>query len=582
MATVRTLTGPYSRVNSNSRLAVHPPLGRTAVTGFSAFGSLTGPTNTSVGTRRLVQLYDPVFPLWYDYSQAELTNVMVGVTYSSEELGPLTALEEVSDLKSEYVAAVSVDSSKERIGLAGVLPFLYPGGSPPTEFNTHWPTMKDELLGDEPFYYFPATWDRVFTLWLDADAISVSPAPVGSFTIEIWLQPGRVEEFTFSSNVSNAGSSCVICLQDYATTTSPLAGTSYFMRMKSAQLSLPTTASTASTNIKLKVAMATTPQIVNPTASSCPLDGKGPTFQATITTATQVVSLFPVPFTLPYAHIDELPYSLNSVVLHSNHLTVQNMSAVVQKEGLLQGARMTLGDYYPFALSANASEVSRLDPTKKYFGALEHGVMGYVDPGSSFGRVRSPRNVALALNNKVFNTGNFYWTPFKGDCFNVYWLTDPQIATITNLGIRLSMEWEYQSTSCLVPTGVTVSTLSHVDSLVNQLTLRNPFRVGSSLPDGLSFGRERIMSNRQPYWRGPGPQPRIRSTRNSRNNRVPQQGKGGRPRPSARGTGRGRQGVYRQPSQPPPSSRRAAKLASGLDMFLATPAGKAIMSKKRN
>ncbi len=437
------------------RLPAHPPVGKTALTGYTATGSITGPSVAGLTTKRLLQFRDPVYPLWVDYETSAVPAVAFAATYQTDlvctagsPVNPYNAqIEDVYSLTTSNIAATS-----DGMGLAGVT-------SNWTGITGTWPMMLDDKLGSKPFLYVPPNFCLSTFTWF-ATTYAGGGNATGTMMLEFWVAPGETDTQTVVyTDVFGANPTC-----GKRQVLSTLVGN--WVRPVATSMSLAG-AGVLGAAANMYAALAITP--VTPGLAA--VAGIGPL----ITTAAGVggsYALLPVPEAMPQQHILYSLQSLDNVVMHSSHITLENMTKVLNKEGLINAGRVNMVAANPF-LSTDVV-LTGLDPAKRYFGAAEHGLVSYVDPTAEYGRPRSHRVYYNYKDNSV--TQSFLCMQLRqSDCFNYISITDSDVATVGTFGYRVSLAWEFLSTSSLFDLGVTTHKTQALDDAMNQLALRSPF-----------------------------------------------------------------------------------------------------------
>lgn len=456
---INELTGPFKRTADVQRLPAHPVLGKTAVTGYSGVANVVGPEISGLTTKRLLQFKDPIYPLWFEYNTSAIPAIGVAVNYQTDLIAPAgnpvnPYNAQIEDIYS--VATANVAATADALGVAGVT-------SNWTTLSQTWPMMLDEKLGGAPFVYVPSNFCLSVATWMSTTYAGGGSAS-GTMMLEFWTAPGESDTQVVSFNDQSATvpgaakrgvtSSAAVWVRPRATTL-VLAGAGTVgaaANIYSALYICPGTPGLAFTNT-----------------------GVAPTFTSSIN-AGSTYSLMPVPETMPQSHLTGATLSFDNLMMHSSHLQIENMTKVLNKEGVFDCAKLNMAVVNPW-ISSSANFTS-VDPAKRYTRAAEHGLTAYVDPTPEYDR---PRNHRIFYNYKDNALANplVVMQLRNSDCFNLILLTDSDVATAGTFIFRFSGAWEFLTTSTLYETTVVDLKrypLTLVDAAMNVLAMRCPFR----------------------------------------------------------------------------------------------------------
>lgn len=493
-----TLIGPYvPGRRANDRIPNFPPNGRTGLTGTVNTFTLTGPQASAINltTKRMIQTRDPVLPLFYDYINTNYTNAGVLVTYDTDtgwKSGlALDSTAEITDINMVTTAASTGTSALP--GITGTVQQPYSNMG-----SNYWPSMTDPQLTGNPFFWLPDNWSYTFLV----HNVAAANAILGFVTFEVWDGPGAVSAVISSFSTSSVyGAAGGAYYSD---------GNPAWVRMRAVNITSAGN-SAADTNVKASMYISAGAATVTFLSSSVTItSAQG----ATVGTG---VCMLPVPESLPAQTLATVPSMLTSVVMHSSNLQFENVTKVLNKEGTMQAARLRYADRArPFA--ASASTIAIVDPRKRYMGALEHGVRGYVEPGASVGTPRehlftylTTAGVRQILPTMVIRSEDIY---------NLYSITDSDVTTVSTFSVSLSQGWEYVSNSYLFETDVCRTTTPVLERAIVALQLRNPFtrleggrgqELAPRRPPQAPRQPRRPRKARPPPPKPPQPRPKMRS-----------------------------------------------------------------------
>lgn len=527
---VSELTGPYRKASDCIRLPTHPILGKTALTGYTGVASLSGPEFSTATTKRMLQFKDPIYPLWYEYAVNGLTAYGISYTYQTDLVAPAGNPVNPYNAQIKDIYAIStgnVTAAGDQLGTSGVVGNW-------TGLTNTWPMMIDDKLGGAPFIYVPSNFTLSLTAWM-ASTYAAGGSATGTMMLEFWVSPGETDTQTVTLNEGQAASPCAVRRAATA------ASTCNWVRPLATTLTLAG-AGTVGAGATMYAGLFICPGMPGLSFSTV---GNSPTFPANPNPATAYTWL-PIPEAMPQQHLTNAVLSLDNVMMHSSHVSLENMTKVLNKEGLVDAARLNIAVANPWI--ATTSSFTGVDPIKRYTRAAEHGVSAYIDPTAEYDHTRSHRMFYNFKDSAVVSSIVVMQLRLS-DCYNLITLTDADTTTVGTFLLRYSAGWEFITTSTLYETSVVdlrKTPLSLADSAMNMLATRCPFRAfeGERRQIQLNDGpRARPVRLRRPQ---PQPQqPRSKKVKpkqsdqkngqkQKQSNRAPQQqqGWGGRGRPA--------------------------------------------------
>lgn len=527
---INELTGPYRRAADTSRLPTHPILGKTALTGYSGVASLSGPEFSTGTTKRLLQFKDPVYPLWYEYAVNSMTAYGITLTYQTDVVAPAGNPVNPYNAQIQDIYTIStstIANSGDQLGALGVV------GNWTGIANT-WPMMVDDKLGGAPFIYVPSNFTLNLAAWI-ATAYVSGGTTTGTMMLEFWVSPGETDTQTLVLGENLAASPSA------ARKAALMASSSQWVRPISASLTLAG-AGTLSASASIYAGLFITPGTPNIAFST---GGNAPQFTAATNSST-AYALLPIPEAMPQQHLTNAILALDNVMMHSSHVSIENMTKILNKEGLISAARLNVAVANPWI--ATSSAFTGVDPVKRFTRAAEHGITAYVDPTAEYDHTRSHR---MFYNYKDNGTSSslVVMQIRLSDCFNLITITDSDTTTIGSFLLRYAAGWEFITTSTLYETSVVDlrrTPLSLADTAMNLLATRCPFRSyeGERQQSTLSYGNR---PRRSPQQRKPPNlrrKPKVKqqtkppvqsnkpATKPSNRAAPQQQGWGGRGRPA--------------------------------------------------
>lgn len=456
---IKELTGPYKRSADSIRLPTHPILGKTALTGYSGVATLNGPEVSGSTTKRLLQFKDPVYPLWYEYNITSVAALGIALTYQTDLVAPAGNPVNPYNAQIEDIYSIStsnVSAAADVVGVTGVAGNW-------TGLTGVWPLMIDEKLGGQPFVYVPSGFILSVAAWMST-TYAAGGSATGTMMLEFWTAPGETDTQTivFSDNLTASPG---------AVKRAAISAVATWLRPRATSLTLAG-AGTVGAGGNIYAGLFITPGMPSATLSTT---GLGPTFSAS-TNGSPQNTLLPVPEAMPQQHLANAALSLDNVLMHSSHVLIENMTKVLNKEGMIDAARLNLIVANPWIASSSA--FTGVDPVKRYTRAAEHGVQAYVDPTAEYDHVRSHRMFYNYKDNAVVSS-LVVMQIRQSDCYNLITITDADVTTVGTFLLRYAAGWEFITTSTLYDTSVVDlrrTPLSMADSAMNVLAVRCPFR----------------------------------------------------------------------------------------------------------
>lgn len=449
----RLLTGPY-RSSSLDRMGIYPPVGLTGLTG--SMNTFT--TSAATSTAKMLFIRDPALPVWADQTFVSMGTANWTVCYGTDGRVPYVPVAagyttpfEVTDATRFFQGnAVATTSSLAVSGTAT---------NPYSTLPADWaPLLYDAKLGGVPFVYVPSGFNASAIVWANAPYVGTSQG--GTVCLEFWFRPGVCDTIDLVTNGSAAngyGISANNFTNGYST--------GQWVRLRAGTMGFNGTYLTGPSEIFAAIIVCSNTPSINLLLST-PAVTVNP---ATLTTTT----LLPVADFVPNQHITGTPVMLRSTIPHSHNFTIENATKVMNKEGTLTAASVPMATQNPWQTSQ--SQFVGILPIKKYVGAAEHGLAGYVEPGAA---VSALRTHYLPYNKD--NSGNVEFTTTMyvsdGDVATVVFVSDPDALTSNSLLIRSSVAWEYVSTLVTLPTGVTKFLSTDVERAMRNLAAVCPFR----------------------------------------------------------------------------------------------------------
>lgn len=484
---ISELTGPYRKASDCIRLPTHPILGKTALTGYTGVASLSGPEFSTATTKRLLQFKDPVYPLWYEYAVNSLSSIAASYTYQTDLVAPAgnPVNPYNAQIKDIYaISAGNVNAAGDQLGSLGVV------GNWTGLANT-WPMMVDDKLGGAPFIYVPSNFNLSLATWM-ASTYAAGGSATGTMMLEFWVAPGETDTQTVQLTENQAAAPCAV------KRTALSVATCNWVRPLATTLTLAG-AGTVGAGATIYAGLHICPGVPSVSFSTT---GNAPTFTSATNSAT-AYSWLPIPEAMPLQHLTNAVLSLDNVMMHSSHLLLENMTKVLNKEGLIDCARLNLAVVNPWI--ATTSSFTGVDPIKRYTRAAEHGLSAHVDPTAEYDHTRSHRMFYNFKDNAV-STSIVVMQLRLSDCFNLITLTDADTTTVGTFLLRYSAGWEFLTTSTLYETSVVdlrKTPLALADTAMNMLATRCPFR---------AFEGERRQIPLSNYSRTrAAPQPRMKA-----------------------------------------------------------------------
>lgn len=529
-------------------MPTYPPIGLTGITGLQGTTTLSGPATPGVTTVKIVHTRDPVLPLFAQIPPTQAPNQVYQVLYrwsgSQSAVGTVTsnthALAGIDDVL--LVVNGTTDSPNTRVTNAAPSLYSAMGGN-------FAPMMRDSTLGGLPFIYVPQGYSLTATCSVNGITASTG---LGEFTLvyEEWVSAGQTDATTVVF--------------------APPVGQSQFVPSVAAAYGYPIVTATTSTwvrptNVNLAVAGSGGLSIAGGaigdltlTVAAGTMSYAASSWPASYTimgvAADQVIA---VPAVLPAAHQVATPVMLSELLAHSSHLTLENVTQVMSKEGSIQAARYNLSLQNPWSVVYDAGFQGQ-DPRKRYVGGAEHGVRSIVEPGTHFGATRLHQLHTFYTNTINVPVANF----MVGDYVNVIFIYDPSPATPGQFLCSLWTGWEYVTPYSTLPLAVARGLSTDVERALQQMATQCPFsrfeRNGAVL--ATTAGRS-VRAPRQKATSRPRPRPRsstqpaqqtqlvrrARSRSRSLTNRLPPTGFLPRTRrgtrPSTRASSRTRRGT---------------------------------------
>lgn len=446
------LTGPYGARNLD-RLAVAPPIGLTSKTGYYSNTSLFGPQISGTTERRILQFRDPVMPVWYDRVSSELAGQNWNVTYqtnsrtSTATVGGIPVSGTVTDmlLASNYGASTYVN-------------YLGQATSIYTAMGQNFVPLMVDGKGGIPFVYVPANFKLNVIVWAQATATAQSWD--GDIELEIWNAPGVYDavDVTFATTLTS--STPFLWNGDALSAAAP---GNVWVRPVAFTIS---GSAAGPAGVDYFVHLSVTPVVCTVTTSILP------TLTIPGTTPTGY-TLLPHPSFLPVPQATVAPITLNAVLPHSSHLTLENVTQVTSKEGIIQAARLGVLDGNVF--NASSATMNNVAATKRYAGGAEHGLRSYVDPPAQLSAVRPATFVSNLYDIGAPAWRNFVMTLLPGDWFNFIIIQDPTPGSIGQFNASFSSGWEFLSQFQVFDQAVTKYTSLDTERACNALAARSPF-----------------------------------------------------------------------------------------------------------
>lgn len=462
---LHSLRGPWKDHRSEERIPLYPPIGRTAITGYMAEGTVEVPLTGSLTTTKEFLLFrDPVWPLWSTINVANLPQAIAVVVYKTDSL--MSAGRPAAPVNAFCGDIYSIEQNN-----TGVPGPAQPGAACsyllPALATSMWPSMVDPSLDTRPFFWAPPATQVVVSVWTTCSySGTVSSFSYGA-NVETWLGPGQVGDFTFSYDDAAGGKARQSGIATW-TIYNGSQTVGAWLRLRDVEFTETGTSVAAAGNLFASMTYSTA-------SISQSLSGLGlaPAYGWQAGLPVNRISLFPVLSAFSNNHY-VVPQTLVGVIPHSVHLTLENVTKITNKEGQISAASFALsGTFNPFQVTQ--ADHATVIPEKRYFRAAEHGIMTYAEVGHS---VAVTRTYTVSWAQSDSSTIRQYpvsvWC--DQDRFAHIVVTDADATTMSTFAFRLFVGWEFVTRNIIFPADLSRAYLADLERAVRTLLISNPFR----------------------------------------------------------------------------------------------------------